>query len=212
MRWHHMCYEMPVLGLSFTRELSYLLYEIHSNGPLSMIMACIYFVSLSDWFRATQVLVIMGLVGIAISLFIAMAYIWVPRFNKTLTLYLLTAVCFLSGELRIMAQVDITDTTLLVPCLYVKYLQLIWRSGTRRFHLRAPDLQMNCRDLTLRQGYQDGCRAALVCDIRHRDVIVCCWNRFRILSRQLDNKFTFSLLVSLRNELSAFYICNYVDI
>ena len=29
----------------------------------------------------------------------------------------------------------------------VKLLQLIWRSGTRRFHLRVPDLQMSCSDL-----------------------------------------------------------------
>ena len=31
-------------------------------------------------------------------------------------------------------------------------LQLIWRSGTRRFHLRVPDLQMNCSDMTWRSG------------------------------------------------------------
>ena len=30
----------------------------------------------------------------------------------------------------------------------VKGLQLIWRSGTHRFHLQVPDLQMSCRDLT----------------------------------------------------------------
>ena len=35
---------------------------------------------------------------------------------------------------------------------YVKSLQLIWRSGTRRWNLRVPDLQMSCRDLTLHQS------------------------------------------------------------
>ena len=42
---------------------------------------------------------------------------------------------------------------LLSLCLiFVKSLQLIWRSGTCRFHLRVPDLQMSCRDLTTWQG------------------------------------------------------------
>ena len=45
-------------------------------------------------------------------------------------------------------QPAITRTTILVPCHVVKSLQLIWRSGTRRFYLRVPDLQMSCRDLT----------------------------------------------------------------
>ena len=31
---------------------------------------------------------------------------------------------------------------------YVKSLQLIWRSGIRRFHLRVPDLKLSCNDLT----------------------------------------------------------------
>ena len=44
--------------------------------------------------------------------------------------------------------VDITGATILVPCHAVKSLQLIWRSGTRRWHLRVPDLQMSCGDLT----------------------------------------------------------------
>ena len=34
------------------------------------------------------------------------------------------------------------------PVFWVKSLQFIWRSGTRRFHLRVPDLQMSFRDLT----------------------------------------------------------------
>ena len=38
------------------------------------------------------------------------------------------------------------------PIFKVKSLQLIWRSGTRRFHLRVPDLRMSCRVLTTWQG------------------------------------------------------------
>ena len=38
----------------------------------------------------------------------------------------------------------ITGVTLFVPCNVVKSLQLIQRSGTRRFHLRVPDLQISC--------------------------------------------------------------------
>ena len=45
----------------------------------------------------------------------------------------------------------INRITRIVPYLKVKSLQLIWRSGTRRFHLRVPDLQMSCNDLTTRQ-------------------------------------------------------------
>ena len=37
----------------------------------------------------------------------------------------------------------------------VKILQLIWRSGTRRFHLQVPDLHMSRSDLTRMRGYQD---------------------------------------------------------
>ena len=46
------------------------------------------------------------------------------------------------------ALVDITGTTKLIPFHSVKSLQLIWRSGTRRFHLRVPDRQMSRSDLT----------------------------------------------------------------
>ena len=41
-------------------------------------------------------------------------------------------------------------TTILVPCHVVKTLQLIRRSGTRRFHLRVLYLQISCRNLPLR--------------------------------------------------------------
>ena len=46
------------------------------------------------------------------------------------------------------AGVNAEDTTVLVSSRGVKSLQLIWRSGTRRFHLRVPDLQMSRGDLT----------------------------------------------------------------
>ena len=46
----------------------------------------------------------------------------------------------------------ITITANLVSYLEVKSLQFIWRSGTRRWNLRAPDLQMCCRDLTTWPG------------------------------------------------------------
>ena len=42
-----------------------------------------------------------------------------------------------------------TEHVILVPYLYVKSLHLISRSGIHWFHLRVPDLQMSCRDLTL---------------------------------------------------------------
>ena len=34
------------------------------------------------------------------------------------------------------------------PLILNNSLQLIWRSGTHRFHLRVPDLQMSCSELT----------------------------------------------------------------
>ena len=48
--------------------------------------------------------------------------------------------------------VAIIGITILMSHMLVKTLQLIWRSGTRRWNLRVPDLQMSCRDLTLWQG------------------------------------------------------------
>ena len=47
--------------------------------------------------------------------------------------------------IRFITLLAITQTTILVPHLQVKSLQLIWRSGTRRWNLRAPDLQISCR-------------------------------------------------------------------
>ena len=49
-------------------------------------------------------------------------------------------------------RVAINETTILVPYLQIKSLQLFWRLGIRRWNLRVPDLQMSCRDLTQRQG------------------------------------------------------------
>ena len=44
--------------------------------------------------------------------------------------------------------IAITGATLLVPCHVVRYLQLIWRSGTGRSHLWVPDLQVRYNDWT----------------------------------------------------------------
>ena len=51
-------------------------------------------------------------------------------------------------EIGLAFLVAITGTTILVPYPEVKSLQLIWRSGGRTFHLRVPDPQISCRDLT----------------------------------------------------------------
>ena len=50
--------------------------------------------------------------------------------------------------------VAIIETTTLVPYHSIKSLQLIWRSATRRFHLRVPHLQLSSSDLTMMRGYQ----------------------------------------------------------
>ena len=46
------------------------------------------------------------------------------------------------------ALVAIVGANSLVPCHVVKTLCLIWRSGTRRWNLRVPNLQTSCSDLT----------------------------------------------------------------
>ena len=48
--------------------------------------------------------------------------------------------------------VAIIGTTILVPCLQVQSLQLIGRSGTRRWYLVVPGLWMSRRDFTTWQG------------------------------------------------------------
>ena len=53
-----------------------------------------------------------------------------------------------------LALVTITGTTILVPCLHVRLLQLIWRLGTRRWNLRLPDRQMSLQRLNYMIGYQ----------------------------------------------------------
>ena len=61
----------------------------------------------------------------------------------------------------------ITGTTNLVPYFWVKSLQFIWRSGTRRFYLRVPTLQMYCR-LDYKTGYRDSSPSNdLSCDMFH---------------------------------------------
>ena len=56
-------------------------------------------------------------------------------------------------------------TTISVPCQVVEYLQLIWRSGTRRWNLRVHDLQMSCNVwFDVNMGHYDispskGCQA-----------------------------------------------------
>ena len=42
--------------------------------------------------------------------------------------------------------VTVAGDTILVPCHVVKFLQLIWRLGTRRYRLEVPILQMSCSD------------------------------------------------------------------
>ena len=48
--------------------------------------------------------------------------------------------------------VAIAGTTLLVPCLSFKSLQLVWSLVNHRFHLRVTALQIRYRDLTGCQG------------------------------------------------------------
>ena len=58
--------------------------------------------------------------------------------------------CYISilfHEHGVCCLVVIAGVTMLVPYHLIKSLQLIWRSGMRRFHLRMPDLQMSCSDL-----------------------------------------------------------------
>ena len=60
--------------------------------------------------------------------------------------------CLCEGEMQAdfdmqICLVAITGIFILVSYLLVKSLQLIGRSGTRRFHLRVPDLQMSYWDL-----------------------------------------------------------------
>ena len=50
----------------------------------------------------------------------------------------------------------ITRTSILAPCHVVKILQCIWRSGTSRWNLWVPDLQiLSCCDSSWKMGHQD---------------------------------------------------------
>ena len=63
-------------------------------------------------------------------------------------------------------------TVILVTWHVVKSVQLIWRLGTRRWNLRVPNLHMNCRDLTLREGTNivvPVMATRLTCPIVHHD-------------------------------------------
>ena len=51
--------------------------------------------------------------------------------------------------------VVISGTTKLVLYRLVKSLQLIWRSGTRRWNLRVPNLQMSCSNMIRMRWCQD---------------------------------------------------------
>ena len=58
----------------------------------------------------------------------------------------------LSKKKKHVTLVAIFRTAILVPCLYVKPLQLIWRLGTSRFHLQVPTLSVSCTDLSTWEG------------------------------------------------------------
>ena len=68
------------------------------------------------------------------------------------TLCLVTLRFLRKGPIGHVTLVVITSTTILVPYLKVKPLQLIWRSGTGWFLLQAPNLKMRCRDFIIWQG------------------------------------------------------------
>ena len=99
---------------------------------------------------------------------------------KKLGMYCMLVLSSYSQSLLLLiwhALVSITGTTMLVPYQYIKALQLIRRSGTRRWNLWVPDLQMCCRVLDNMIGYQDnsssnGCQTTrpIVC------VCVCFWS------------------------------------
>ena len=68
------------------------------------------------------------------------------------TLCLVTLRFLRKGPIGHVTLVVITSTTILVPYLKVKPLQLIWRSGTGWFLLQAPNLKMRRRDFIIWQG------------------------------------------------------------
>ena len=74
-----------------------------------------------------------------------------PEPHRTLDTQPLCQVMRGLGQIEHVTLVAITGT-ILVSYLQVKSLQLVWRSGTRRWNLWMPDLQMSCRDLAMWQG------------------------------------------------------------
>ena len=55
-------------------------------------------------------------------------------------------------DVTVKTLVAITESTILVPYLWIRSLSFIWRSGTRNFHLRVLDLRMSVTDFTTWQG------------------------------------------------------------
>ena len=82
------------------------------------------------------------------------AIVFKPQCVKNFTLRNHWKIFITVTSMKHVALVAITETTLLVPCQVVKFLQLIWRSGTCRWNLRVPDLQMSCNDLTWKIRHQ----------------------------------------------------------
>ena len=85
-------------------------------------------------------------------------------------------------------------------------LLFIWRSGTRRFHLRVPDLPMNCRDLTMTRHQEDSPRQWLrvTCPIlstkthAKSEIVVELSNMKSIVSNQSCYRWCFSTFASAR--------------
>ena len=80
--------------------------------------------------------------------------------SKPMMASLLTHICITRRqcvEIRYAAPVPITGTNILVPYLYVKSLQLVWRSGSRRFQLLVTGTRSSnvLQWLDKRRGYQD---------------------------------------------------------
>ena len=77
----------------------------------------------------------------------------------------MTVITDKSSSIGNVTLIAMTGITILVPYYYVKSLQLISRSGTRRFNLRVPDLQISCRDLTTWQGTRPNNGSQAACSI-----------------------------------------------
>ena len=60
-----------------------------------------------------------------------------------------------SSQIGRVILVGITGTAKLVPYHFIKSLPLDWRSGTSRWNLLVPDLQVSGSGLTCIRGYQD---------------------------------------------------------